>query len=174
VWVHERQHTGQTMSQVMAAFRERFNKSPPRRATLLDWEKIGRCTATSRPLCTWLWLLCQVHCICKTFSGLTVLHTSRVGLSLWQIWPSCSNPRTRVSDCNFVKLLAEPCATFAPACFVLVEFSGEYLCYSLFRSLSTSMSSLALTFEVMCDLIRSACLFLDGLQAILKELLYST
>jgi hypothetical protein len=39
VWVHERQHTGQTMSQVMAAFRERFNKAPPRRATLLDWEK---------------------------------------------------------------------------------------------------------------------------------------
>ncbi|GFG32650.1 hypothetical protein Cfor_04753 [Coptotermes formosanus] len=27
------------MSQVMAAFRERFNKAPPRRATLLDWEK---------------------------------------------------------------------------------------------------------------------------------------
>ena len=25
VWVHERQHTGQTMSQLMAAFRERFN-----------------------------------------------------------------------------------------------------------------------------------------------------
>jgi hypothetical protein len=25
VWVQERQHTGQTMSQVMAAFRERFN-----------------------------------------------------------------------------------------------------------------------------------------------------
>jgi len=24
---------------VMAAFRERFNKAPPRRATLLDWEK---------------------------------------------------------------------------------------------------------------------------------------
>ena len=39
VWVHDRQHTGQTMSQVMAAFRERFNKDPPRRATLLDWEK---------------------------------------------------------------------------------------------------------------------------------------
>jgi hypothetical protein len=39
VWVHERQHTGQTMSQVMAAFRERFNKAPPRTATLLDWEK---------------------------------------------------------------------------------------------------------------------------------------
>ena len=39
VWVHERQHTGQTMSQVTAAFRERFNKDPPRRATLLDWEK---------------------------------------------------------------------------------------------------------------------------------------
>jgi hypothetical protein len=39
VWVHERQHTGQTMSQVMAAFRERFNKAPPRRATLLGWEK---------------------------------------------------------------------------------------------------------------------------------------
>jgi hypothetical protein len=27
------------MSQVMAAFRERFNKAPPRTATLLDWEK---------------------------------------------------------------------------------------------------------------------------------------
>ena len=39
VWVHERQHTGQTMSQVIAEFRERFNKGPPRRATLLDWEK---------------------------------------------------------------------------------------------------------------------------------------
>jgi len=39
VWVHERQHTGQTMSQVMAVFRERFNKAPPQRATLLDWEK---------------------------------------------------------------------------------------------------------------------------------------
>jgi hypothetical protein len=25
VWVRERQHTGQTMSHVMAAFRERFN-----------------------------------------------------------------------------------------------------------------------------------------------------
>ena len=39
VWVHERQHTGQTMYQVMAAFQERFNKAPPRRVTLLDWEK---------------------------------------------------------------------------------------------------------------------------------------
>ena len=39
VWVHERQHTGQSMSQVMTEFRERFNKVPPRRATLLDWEK---------------------------------------------------------------------------------------------------------------------------------------
>jgi hypothetical protein len=28
------------MSQVMAAFRERFNKAPPRRVTLLDWEKL--------------------------------------------------------------------------------------------------------------------------------------
>jgi len=36
VWVNERQHTGQTMSQVMSAFRERFNKAPPRRTTLLD------------------------------------------------------------------------------------------------------------------------------------------
>jgi len=39
VWVHERQHTGHTMLQMMSAFRERFNKAPPRRATLLDWEK---------------------------------------------------------------------------------------------------------------------------------------
>jgi hypothetical protein len=38
VWVHEKQHMEQTMSQVMAAFRERFNKAPPRRATLLGWE----------------------------------------------------------------------------------------------------------------------------------------
>jgi hypothetical protein len=37
-WVQERQHTGQTMFQVMAAFRKLF-KSPLRRATLLDWEK---------------------------------------------------------------------------------------------------------------------------------------
>ena len=37
--MHEGHHLGQTMSQVMAAFRERFNKAPPRRATLLDWEK---------------------------------------------------------------------------------------------------------------------------------------
>jgi hypothetical protein len=37
-WVRERQHTGQTMSQVMAAFREWFNKAPSRRAPLLDWE----------------------------------------------------------------------------------------------------------------------------------------
>jgi hypothetical protein len=41
VWVHERQHTGQTMSQVIAAFRERFNKAPPRRATLLDLSIYG-------------------------------------------------------------------------------------------------------------------------------------
>jgi hypothetical protein len=27
------------MSQVMAAFREQFNKAQPQRATLLDWEK---------------------------------------------------------------------------------------------------------------------------------------
>jgi hypothetical protein len=27
VWVHERQHTGQTVFQVMAAFRERFNNN---------------------------------------------------------------------------------------------------------------------------------------------------
>ena len=39
VWVNERQHTGQTLSQEMNAFRERFNKAPPRRATLLVWDK---------------------------------------------------------------------------------------------------------------------------------------
>ena len=39
VWLHERQHTEQTMSEVMAAFRERLNKAPPRRTILLDWEK---------------------------------------------------------------------------------------------------------------------------------------
>jgi hypothetical protein len=39
VWVRERQRAGQTLSQVMAAFWERFNKSPPQRSTLLDWKK---------------------------------------------------------------------------------------------------------------------------------------
>jgi hypothetical protein len=39
LWVHERQHTGLTVSQAMAAFRERFNKAPPQTATLPDWEK---------------------------------------------------------------------------------------------------------------------------------------
>ena len=42
VWVHGRQHTGQTMSQVTAAFWERFKKAAPRRAILLDWEKNER------------------------------------------------------------------------------------------------------------------------------------
>jgi hypothetical protein len=42
VWVRERQHTGQTLSQVKAAFREVFNNSPPQRATLLDWKKNER------------------------------------------------------------------------------------------------------------------------------------
>jgi hypothetical protein len=35
VWVHERQHTGQTMSQVMAAFRERFNNNNNKNNNLL-------------------------------------------------------------------------------------------------------------------------------------------
>jgi hypothetical protein len=39
VWVYERQHTTQTMSQVMTAFRKWFNKAPLQRATLLDLEK---------------------------------------------------------------------------------------------------------------------------------------
>ena len=39
VWVQERQHMGQTMSQVMAMFWEWFNKAPTLRVTLLDWEK---------------------------------------------------------------------------------------------------------------------------------------
>ena len=39
VWVHERQHTGQTMTQIMGAFQERFNKAPPRKATLIDWDR---------------------------------------------------------------------------------------------------------------------------------------
>ena len=37
--MHERQHTGHTMSQVISEFREGFNKAPPRKATLLDLEK---------------------------------------------------------------------------------------------------------------------------------------
>jgi hypothetical protein len=50
VWVHDGQHTGQTMSQVMAAFRERFNKAPPRRATrqfmVAYWSVYGDFSAT--------------------------------------------------------------------------------------------------------------------------------
>ncbi|PSN46613.1 hypothetical protein C0J52_16833 [Blattella germanica] len=38
VWVHERQHTQQRMAQIMGEFQERFNKAPPRKAILLDWE----------------------------------------------------------------------------------------------------------------------------------------
>jgi hypothetical protein len=53
VWVRERQRTGQTLSQVMAAFQERFNKSPPpQRATLLDWKETSvfdRVTALCQP-----------------------------------------------------------------------------------------------------------------------------
>jgi hypothetical protein len=41
VWVHERQHTGKTVCRVMAAFLERFDNAQPRRATLLDWEKLA-------------------------------------------------------------------------------------------------------------------------------------
>jgi len=115
--------------------------------------------------------LCQVHCICKIFSGLILLHTSRVGLSFWQIWASCQICRTRDPDCNFVILLADPCATFALAGFVLDEFSGESLCYLLFRSLRTSLSSLAFTWVVLCDLARLACLCFGGLHAILTLIL---
>ncbi|PSN52452.1 hypothetical protein C0J52_14992 [Blattella germanica] len=39
VWVHERQHTQQTMAQTMGAFQEIFNNAPPRKAILLDWER---------------------------------------------------------------------------------------------------------------------------------------
>jgi len=60
VWVHERQHTGQTMSQVMAVFWERFNKASPRRAILLDWEKraftLGNVKdrpQSGRKICAW-------------------------------------------------------------------------------------------------------------------------
>ena len=37
--VHEGLFTGQTMRQVMAVFQELFNKAPPTRVELLDWEK---------------------------------------------------------------------------------------------------------------------------------------
>jgi hypothetical protein len=37
--VHEGLFTGQTMRQVMAVFQELFNKAPPKRVELLDWEK---------------------------------------------------------------------------------------------------------------------------------------
>jgi hypothetical protein len=45
------------MSQVLAAFRERFNKAPPRRATLLNWEKraFALGSVKDRPL-DWPWL----------------------------------------------------------------------------------------------------------------------
>jgi hypothetical protein len=39
VWVHKQRQTGQTMTVIMHAFTDRFGKAPPRKATLLDWEK---------------------------------------------------------------------------------------------------------------------------------------
>jgi hypothetical protein len=39
VWVHEWQHTGQKINQVMTAFQQRSGKSSLCRATLLSWEK---------------------------------------------------------------------------------------------------------------------------------------
>jgi hypothetical protein len=42
VRLRERQHTGQTVCQVMAASWEWFNKAPPRRVILLDWGKKER------------------------------------------------------------------------------------------------------------------------------------
>jgi hypothetical protein len=88
VWVHERQHTGQTMSHVMAAFRGRFNMAPPRRATLLDWEKrtfVGRCTVTSRPPCT-------VTLGKKIIENLFCLSSSVNGWFIWHQFASRKNP----------------------------------------------------------------------------------
>ena len=39
VWVHTRPHTGETMSQIMDIFANRFHKGAPRKAIVLDWEK---------------------------------------------------------------------------------------------------------------------------------------
>ncbi|KAJ4438746.1 hypothetical protein ANN_14697 [Periplaneta americana] len=39
VWAHERQHTGQTMQEIMIQSERRFGRPPPRKATLLAWEK---------------------------------------------------------------------------------------------------------------------------------------
>ena len=39
IWVHETPHTGQTMSEIMDMFTERFQKAALRKATLMNWEK---------------------------------------------------------------------------------------------------------------------------------------
>ena len=61
VWVHERQHTGRTMSQVIAAFRERFNKAPPRRATLLDWEKRAFALGSVKDTHTYIYIYIYIY-----------------------------------------------------------------------------------------------------------------
>ena len=65
VWVHERQHTGRTMSQVIAAFRERFNKAPPRRATLLDWEKRAFALGSVKDTHTYIYIYIYIYKICR-------------------------------------------------------------------------------------------------------------
>ncbi|PSN51116.1 hypothetical protein C0J52_07970 [Blattella germanica] len=40
------------MAQIMGAFQERFNKAPPRKATLLDWE---RCAFAFGSVKDWPW-----------------------------------------------------------------------------------------------------------------------
>ena len=37
-WVHERNNTGDTMDTISGKFRERFNKNPPTRKTMSNWE----------------------------------------------------------------------------------------------------------------------------------------
>ena len=39
VWLHERHHTGDTIESVKAKFTDRFGINPPRKATMLGWEK---------------------------------------------------------------------------------------------------------------------------------------
>ncbi|KAJ4441885.1 hypothetical protein ANN_11745 [Periplaneta americana] len=39
VWVHERQHTKQTMQQIMTQFEKRFGRSSPIKATVLAWDR---------------------------------------------------------------------------------------------------------------------------------------
>jgi hypothetical protein len=46
VWLHERPYSSDTMETVKVKFRDRFGVEPPRKATMLGWEKCAFATGS--------------------------------------------------------------------------------------------------------------------------------